>query len=89
MNYLTKQLMDMFEADRKMPAAKWYSAFPQYKLHGEVGAKPWWPPLSHVWRHQGEPPRHEPPHRVQHWSDAWALLERLYADYRTAAGTGT
>ena len=77
-------LIDMFEADRNTTAAKWYSAFPLYEIHGEVGAKPWWPALSRVWLTQGIPPKHEPAHRIRFWGEAWALLERLYDDYRDA-----
>jgi hypothetical protein len=73
----------MFSASRSMPATRWFKAFPPYQVDHEVGAKPWWPSLSEVWRHQGVCPSPDDP-TAAHWPAAWQLLERLHEDYLSA-----
>ena len=69
-------LRDLFESDREDP--DYYEKHPQYEGQHEVGAKPWWPPLSTVWRRQGAPPKWD---TNTAWPEAWAFLQQHYADY--------
>mgnify|MGYP001244431514 CR=1 FL=1 len=78
-------LVRLFESDTS--AADYYTRNPPYAGDSLLGAKPWWPPLSEVWA-QGE---HCPyPERrtaaALHWPEAWALLQELYQQYRSARG---
>lgn len=79
-----RRLVEMFEADRDMPADEWYARFPMYAGDSGFGAKPWWPPLSKVWRHQGVCPHDYANAATDHWPEAWALLQRLHDEYRAA-----
>jgi hypothetical protein len=78
-----RRLAAMFEADRDDP--DWFERFPAYQIHAEIGAKPWWPPLSQVWLHQGVPPGDDDgTASYRAWPAAWELLQGLYADYLSA-----
>jgi hypothetical protein len=95
MSDIARWLADMFEADRDMPADEWFERFRLYRHDWELGAKPWWPPLSEVWRLEGQPPEDMSPAlcMTQAWPEAWALLQRVHAEYldakaRKAGGSG-
>mgnify|MGYP006951188821 CR=1 FL=1 len=80
----------MFATDRRMGEAKWDTQFPAYQFDSEAGAKPWWPPLSHVWR-AGEacPDPQDGTARAAAWPEAWACLQRLHDEYRMAKALRT
>jgi hypothetical protein len=81
---IAKRLAAMFEADRNMELSFWFKQFPAYEFDAQAGARPWWPPLSEVWYHQGEPPPHDGTAGTAHWGEAWDLLQRLHADYQAS-----
>ena len=77
-----KFLRDLFESDRE--AEDYFDKHPMYEHDYLVGAPPWWPPLSEVWRHQGEMPFDLSADQEKCWQEAWELLQRLHAEYRAA-----
>jgi len=80
---ITQSLADMFEAGLGDP--DYYTRFPPYRGDVELGAKPWWPPLSQVWQCQGLRPDWD---ANQHWAPAWALLSELHGQYSQAKKGG-
>ena len=88
MNELRKKMERMFEADRNVSLNEWFDQFPMYDGDSQLGADPWWPPLSEVWRCQGELSEAWKDQGncgyVQSWPEAWKLLNELYAEYNAA-----
>ena len=83
----------MFEADRSMSERAWFEQFAMYEFDSEAGAKPWFPPLSEVWRHGETCPYDEQNAATASWPEAWTLLQKHYSEYvdakqqRTTAAT--
>lgn len=67
---LRGRLRAMFDANREDAERH----LPMYEFDAQLGAKPWWPPLCDVWRHQGQRPDWDD---NAHWADAWRLLRAL------------
>ena len=78
-------LADLFESDAA--ATDYFERHPPYS---EVGlglpVKPWWPALSECWREGAEPPASWPPQARGAWADAYALLQALHEQFKTARG---
>jgi hypothetical protein len=83
---IQRRLAEMFEADRACTPTVWFKKFPQYEIDAELGARPWWPPLSEVWYRQGKWPPSDNTAASLCWPDAWAFLQRLHGDYLAARG---
>lgn len=71
----------MFRAD--LDAEDYYERFVPYTHDADVGAVPWWPSLSEVWRWQGRFPEDQRA-RAVYWREAWELLRRLRDGYEAA-----
>lgn len=82
---LEAHLRRLFETDKSDPQ-HFFKQNPFYVRDGELGAKPWWPPLSKVWF--CGPDRMTAYDKPQCWADAWALLQKLHAQYLEQSGKG-
>ena len=78
------KLAAMFEDDRSMSAAFWFTRHLPYEFDAEVGARPWWPSLSEVWLAQGEAPPPDGTAASLAWPEAWDSLQGLHADYQAS-----
>lgn len=55
-----------------------------HQNHDLNGWRPWWPSVSEVWQYQGNPPEKiQDMYRAWHLQ-AWAVLEGVLDDYKTA-----
>jgi len=79
---IESRLVAMFECDRE--DQRYYYWHPAYSIDWELGAMPWWPPLSRVWRLQGIPPKGENRKVKARWAEAWELLQRYHKSYLEA-----
>lgn len=77
-------LRRLFESDKNAP--DYYERNPMYQGDHLLGTKPWWPPLSEVWR-RGEKCPSNHGNRAT-WAEAWALLDRYHRQYLATAKGG-
>ena len=65
-----------------MTDEQWYAKFGCYKQNADLQLRLWWPPLSELWRVQGEmPPNYPSP---ETWQAAWDWLCGVHADWLQA-----
>ena len=87
MTDIASYLARTFEADRDAP-----DYYERFKFYGPetkaLGLMPHWPPLSSVWKDQGEPPSWAHLEYRESTAEAWALLQHLHGEYLKAKSKG-
>ena len=65
-----------------MDDATWYASFRAYAHGSELRLRPWWPPMSELWRRQGAMP--EGCSHPEGWVAAWEWLCGVHEDWLQA-----
>jgi hypothetical protein len=73
----------LFQVDLDNPPENYYEIFRPYQFDGELGSKPWFPPLSQCWLEQGVPVSYDAGH-ADAWSEAWKIVQQAHAEWLAA-----